>query len=444
MKTIKLLFLSSLLLLSAAWLLADTMFPDPLTYFTFRKGFIQYSGVIAIGVMSFSMLLAIRPKWLEPRVHGLDKMYRLHKWLGIAGLVFAILHWWFIKGTKWMVNWGWLERPASRSHSGQSLSMAEDWIRTLHGPAEWLGKWAFYAVVILIILALVKKFPYHLFKKTHKWLAMAYLFLVFHSVVLLKPQYWLQPVGWLMMLLMLCGTISAVTVLMGRIGFKRKVRGKIKSLEYYPGVHVIEGAIQLEEGWPGHTPGQFAFVTAKSSEGAHPYTIASPWDPNERTLTFIVKELGDWTSQLRNRLEVGLSITVEGPYGCFDFRCDHPQQIWVAGGIGVTPFIAQMKHLARQPGKQKVDLFHTSANYDETAMAKLTADAKAAGIKLHLHNSVDEGTLTPDTIRDAVPKWRQSSIWFCGPTAFGKALRKDLVEHGLAVDDYHQELFEMR
>jgi predicted ferric reductase len=43
-----------------------------------------------------------------------------------------------------------------------------------------------------------------------------------------------------------------------------------------------------------------------------------------------------------------------------------------------------------------------------------------------------------------VPEWQSASIWFCGPPAFGQALRKDLVANGLAPADFHQELFQMR
>ena len=111
MKRIKVSLLAVLLLLTALWLAADTPVPEPLTYFSFRAVFMQYSGVIGIGLMSVAMLLALRPKWLEPHLDGLDKMYRLHKWLGIAALVVAIVHWWWGKGTKWMVGWGWLEKP---------------------------------------------------------------------------------------------------------------------------------------------------------------------------------------------------------------------------------------------------------------------------------------------------------------------------------------------
>jgi hypothetical protein len=58
-------FVALLILLTALWLLANGTLPQPLTYFSFRAWFIQYSGVLAIGVMSVAMILATRPAWLE-------------------------------------------------------------------------------------------------------------------------------------------------------------------------------------------------------------------------------------------------------------------------------------------------------------------------------------------------------------------------------------------
>ncbi|MGA8008869.1 MAG: ferric reductase, partial [Thiomonas sp.] len=71
MRAIKIIFPALLLLLTALWLLADTLVPQPFGYFAFRNVFMQYSGIIAIGAMSVAMMLAARPKWLEPRLRGL-------------------------------------------------------------------------------------------------------------------------------------------------------------------------------------------------------------------------------------------------------------------------------------------------------------------------------------------------------------------------------------
>ncbi|MCR6631671.1 MAG: hypothetical protein NVV74_17400 [Magnetospirillum sp.] len=141
-------------------------------------------------------------------------------------------------------------------------------------------------------------------------------------------------------------------------------------------------------------------------------------------------------------------MKVEGPYGCFTFDDTCPRQIWVGGGIGITPFIARMKHLAamgEERPPQAVDLFHTTADVDDDALARLTADAEAAGIRLHILVDSRDGRLNGDRIRAEVPQWRDASIWFCGPAGFGQALRRDFAAHGLVVARrFHQELFAMR
>ncbi|SHF23487.1 Predicted ferric reductase [Modicisalibacter ilicicola DSM 19980] len=444
MKRIKWVLWLFLAILSGAWLLADTLSPEPFHYFSFREVFVQYTGTLAMATMSLAMLLAARPKWLERPLNGLDKMYRLHKWLGIAGLLFAVTHWWWAQGTKWMVGWGWLDRPVRGAGAEQALPGFEQWLRSQRGLAETLGEWVFYVMAILIVLALVKRFPYHLFKKTHHWLALGYLVLVYHSTVLVKPDYWTEPVGWILAILMLGGSLSAIQVLSGRVGRRLTTQGTIASLIDYPRLGVIEGAVELRDRWAGHAPGQFAFVTSNMREGAHPYTIASSWDPAEHRLVFIVKALGDHTRRLRDRLEVGMPVRVEGPYGCFDFDDDNPRQIWVGAGIGITPFIARMKHLARAPGQQTIDLFHVTDDSDPVAFDKLAADAAAAGVTLHLIVTPRDGRLSAERIRAAVPDWSEASLWFCGPNEFGRTLYRDFLKAGMSPADFHRELFEMR
>ena len=438
-------FIAALVLLSALWLLAEPQLPQPLTYFSFRATFMQYSGVIAIGVMSLSMLLALRPKWLEPHLDGLDKMYRLHKWLGITALVVSVLHWWLGQGTKWMTGWGWLVRPVRGPRpAGVDKGLIEGLLGSQRGLAETVGEWAFYAAALLLVLALVKRFPYRLFAKTHIGLAVIYLALVFHSVVLVKFAYWGQPVGWVLAPLMAAGSVAAVLILLGRVGAKRRVPGTISALVHYPGLDVLESRVTLADGWPGHAAGQFAFVTSDTKEGAHPYTIASAWDPQTRQITFITKALGDHTRRLPEYLTVGMPVTVEGPYGRFDFEDGKRRQIWVGAGIGITPFIARMKQLAGTPGAAQIDLFHPTAVSDPVALEKLTADAAAAGVRLHVLVDAEHGRLDGTRIRAVVPDWREASLWFCGPVGFGQALMSDFSARGLPRTAFHQELFHMR
>lgn len=445
MKNAKITLILLFLGLSLAWLFATPPLNNPITYFAFRDVFIQYSGIISIAAMSLAMLLAVRPVFMESFFNGLDKMYRLHKWLGISALILAVLHWWFATGTKWMVGWGWLTRPERRpGGDGQTLSTLESFFRSQRGLAETIGEWTFYVAVILIALALIKRFPYHLFKKTHKFLAVAYLFLAYHSFILIKTQYWGQPIGWLMALLLLVGTISALLVLFKRVGKAHQATATIESLQYYPELKVLEINVLASDQWQGHQAGQFAFAMSKTAEGAHPYTIASAWNPIDRHIRFIIKELGDHTQTLNKNLSIGQTITIEGPYGRFDFQDDKKRQIWIGGGIGITPFIAQMNHLAAQPDGKMIDFFHTTKEVSDAAFAKLKADAKDAKINLHLLIDARDGYLTTEKIQAAVPDWNNASVWFCGPSAFGTKLKSELIKAGLKATDFHQELFTMR
>ncbi|WP_201285611.1 hypothetical protein [Chelativorans xinjiangense] len=111
----------------------------------------------------------------------------------------------------------------------------------------------------------------------------------------------------------------------------------------------------------------------------------------------------------------------------FRFRQRRTRQVWIGDGIGITPFIAGMKHLAQEqrahPDQSRplIDLFHTTADYDEKAFAKQKADAEAANIRMHILVDSRDGPLTSECIRTAVPEWHEASIWFCGPAGFGKA-----------------------
>lgn len=460
MKNITIAFWAGLGLLAALWLLAEQPASDTTaSILALRSTTIQFTGILAMGCMSLAMILATRPRWPERWLGGLDKMYRLHKWLGIGGLVLAIAHWLWAQGLKWAIGFGWIAmpergRPAAMEAAaeGAAEQTLEQTLMSLRGTAESAGEWAFYAVVVLIVIALVRLIPYRVFYLTHRLLAIAYLVLVFHAVVLTSFGYWMTPLGVVMAILLAYGTVAALLVLFNLVGAGRKVDGIISRLHYYPELSVLEGEIDVPRGWPGHKPGQFAFVTSDASEGAHPYTIASDWKPSEHRLTFIVKGLGDHTRRLREKLRIGQPVKVEGPYGGFTFDDGCPRQIWVGGGIGITPFIARMKELAEESAgaagsapPQEIDLFHTTADYSDEAIAKLTADAAAANVRLHVLHDARDGFLGGDRIRAAVPKWQEASVWFCGSVGFGRALRRDLAAHGLAVNRrFHQELFAMR
>lgn len=120
----------------------------------------------------------------------------------------------------------------------------------------------------------------------------------------------------------------------------------------------------LETAWRGHDAGQFAFVNFDDPEDAHPFTISSAW-ADDGLLTFTIKGLGDYTRALATSL-VGQGVVVEGPYGRFNFLGDHRLQIWIGGGVGITPFIARLNGLAHEGHSERIDLFYYAPRCDFT------------------------------------------------------------------------------
>lgn len=437
MKKIKHILWLFPILISLLWFATGISLPTPFNYFDFRDFANQYSGLIAMGAMSLCMILALRLKWLDKYLNGLDKAYRLHKWLGIVALIATLTHYWFTQGTKWLVGLGILERPVrNRPPLDPNAAFSiEQWLNGLRGAAEGVGEWAFYLALVLMVIALVKRIPYHWFKKCHTFLAVSYLLLVFHAAILIKFPYWKQPIGWLMAVLMFAGSYAAMITLLNGIGKKARYQGKVVAIKPLAQMQSVELTLAVEN-WQGHQAGQFVFLRSAKGE-AHPFTIASAWQPSKPHLRFVIKQLGDYTQQLAQHFPVGQQVEISGPYGNFNFQDNTPEQIWIAAGVGITPFMAALE----QGGFTKpITLYYSYHNADPKWLNELKQRAEQANVTLILWHSQTQGRLTATTLKQHSPNIAQAGIWFCGSSEFARQLLAD----GLLSQHFHQELFEMR
>ncbi len=429
------------LILTVIWLLS---LPDGALmgdFWVIRHQLIYLTGILAIGFMSAGVVLAARPVQIEDALGGLDKFYRVHKWLGVGGLLFGLIHWLLEILPRWMVDQGWLSRP---NRPGSSTPRPDtDILDGLRGAATEMGELALYLLIVLVALALWKRFPYRWFFKTHRLTAPIFLLLAFHAVVLMDRAYWTAPLGPPMAILLAAGVVATATALFRRIGHSRRAVGEITSLVRYPGNAVLDVTVDVGTAWPGHQAGQFAFLKADDREGAHPFTISSTWH-DDGHLVFSIKGLGDYTRKLPDLLRVGQALTIEGPYGRFDFQSDLTRQIWIAGGVGITPFIARLQALAPIRNGSDVDLFYSTAAPDDDFIAQVRDLATQAGVRVHLLVTPRDGLLTLDRLTELVPDWIEAEIWFCGPAQFGRSLHEAMVARGLPKTRFHQELFEMR
>ena len=402
---------------------------------TARQQLLTLSGFLSIALMSLTMLLATRPGWLESPLGGMDRVYRTHKWSGILAVVFAALHWLIEMSSdvlKAMV--GREGRVPKETFTGL--------LEILRDLAGDMGEWAIYAVLAMLAITLWKKFPYRIWRILHRAMPVLYLMLAFHAALLAPQGYWRQPAGALLAVLLLAGVYGAVRSLLGSIGRSREATGRIVAIEH-PGSDLTTVRCHLERRWTGHRPGQFAFVTFDHSEGAHPFTIASA-DHGDNTVSFEIKSLGDYTGSLAQRLQTGQAVRVEGPYGRFDLERRDPKarQIWIAGGIGVTPFLAWLESLQSRPDQAPAADLHycTRDQQSDVFVPRLQAlCASLPGVQLHIHGARQGNTLKAAALQGA----QKAEIWFCGPSGLATSLREGLQALG-ARPRFHQEAFEMR
>lgn len=398
------------------------------------------SGLLSIGLMSITMMLATRPAWLETPFNGLDKVYRLHKWTGILAVAFAALHWLIEMGDDVIKSvFGREGRLHDQDFSG--------FIDMMRDAAEDVGEWAVYLVFAMLVLTLWKRFPYKIWRYLHRAMPVLYLLLVFHAAWLAPLIWWQQPVGLLMALLLTGGSIASILSLSGKVGRSRQVQGTILSVSSST-MGIIEVECQLDKKWKGHRAGQFAFVTFDRSEGAHPFTIASS-DQGKGQITFQIKALGDYTTDLDHKLKVGQAVTIEGPYGKFNFKRRKAKagQIWIAGGIGITPFLAWLDELKNHPEQAPVAQLHYSTRNSATDPFVERLQQVCSGlpsIELYVHDGSQGEKLMTDQLLSQHTRKGAMEVWFCGPAAWAKTLEKELRESVKGSLFFRKEAFELR
>lgn len=405
-----------------------------------RRPLILLSGTLALWWMSAGMALAARPPRLERVCGGLDRLYRLHRHIGIGAGLLVFVHWMLEWLPRNLVRAGVITRPA-RGGRPPGTGPESAWIEL----AKSVGEWAGYILLALVVIALVRRIPYRWFRSLHKFFPLVFIAGAYHGLLLMPADYWRQPLGWLSALVATVGAAAGVQALAGRLGAARRIAARVTAIRRYPDA-VVEVVCRPDAAWPGHRAGQHVLVDfGHAGEGAHPFTIASAWRPERGELTLAIKALGDYTRALPGRLLVGQTVSLEGPYGGFTFDAPGDNQIWVAGGIGVTPFIARLQALAARGGAPgRVDFFYSTARARPAAYAAdLPALCAAAGVRLHRHESWCHGRLGDAAIRACVTAG--SSVWFCGPAAWGEQLAASLYAGGvLRRGAFHREWFAFR
>ena len=149
---------------------------------------------------------------------------------------------------------------------------------------------------------------------------------------------------------------------------------------------------------------------------------------------------------LPDQLAPGQRIKIDGPYGRFVFRKRVPRQVWLAGGIGITPFLAWAESLT-DADRQQITLVWAVATRAEAFAAERLASiaARHPGFTLHIVASAEDGRLTAQKLAGLAPfALRDAELFYCGPTGLREAIESGLKAMGQSPRRVHAEAFELR
>lgn len=185
-----------------------------------------------------------------------------------------------------------------------------------------------------------------------------------------------------------------------------------------------------------YEPGQFVFLRFDSlgiSPESHPFSLAG--NPTEKFLTIVVKSFGSYTETLK-LLKVDAKVKVEGPYGRFNQKYGQfKKQIWIAGGIGVTPF----RSMTSQLDGYDIRLFYCVNNKEEAWFDEEFRQINNPNFAYKLWVSKEMGYITADKIGEI----DNCEVFICGPTPMMRSLTSQFKKLRVKNSNIHSEEFEL-
>lgn len=383
----------------------------------------ELSGVLAVYLMVWSLVLATRSRWLEPWFGGLDRMYFWHKKVAVLGMLLLVPHIAF-----------------TGDHAGRQTGTV--------GIA--LGVVSLFGLTGLVAVSLprvgrILRLSYYRWQFLHR---LTGLFVALGGVhgLLLDPVISSSAV--LEAVFLAVGAVGLVCYLYEELLMRPQAPGADYTVEYV--TRPADDIVDLSLAPTGHgiepRAGQFVFVRVGGDNAwrEHPFSIAAT-DPDGR-LRLSVRALGRDTRRLHDRLAIGQPAKVTGPYGMFDFTLGGRDQIWVAGGIGVVPFLSWLQAISVD-ADHSIDLFYSAATEADAVYLPevLAQSGRHPSIRVHPVFTRTHGHLTGADIDDTIATpVAELHAFLCGPASMVRDLSRDLRRRGTPREYLHAEHFAFR
>jgi len=199
-------------------------------------------------------------------------------------------------------------------------------------------------------------------------------------------------------------------------------------------------------GWEGHKAGQHVDVRLTAEDGyqaQRSYSIASA--PEDGRLALVVERLedGEVSPYLADELRTGDRLELRGPIGgwfTWEAREGGPLLL-VAGGSGIAPLMAMIRHRAAARSAAPTSLLHSSRSREDAIYAEELDRWAAEDGALEVTHTLTRSQppswtgysrrIDKEMLEEIAPSPEQRPLAFvCGPTPLVEAVATALVELG--------------
>tara|TARA_R110002049_G_scaffold6484_2_gene40703 strand:+ start:9063 stop:10574 length:1512 start_codon:yes stop_codon:yes gene_type:complete len=404
-----------------------------------KEGFIAQVGMLmglcGIMMVFFQFIISARIKWLD-RLFAYNNLIDFHRRMGVWAFLFIVVH--FLMLTL----------------SEQSLDMLLGYDEPWHIN---LGKITFLILLVQVLVSIGHKkisIKYERWRTIHDLFAISILLLMFVHSFYAGDDLELFPlqIVWFVLPPIAITFFIWQRFFLFTLAPVYKIQSVVKKANNTYNVQFVPE--NSNEPY-SHNPGQFHFIKftdckyLKNEE--HPFTISS--SPSQKShLASMIKASGDFTGQI-HQLQEGDKVKIVGPFGKMSYveKSHSGSIVFIAGGIGITPFASMLSYMADMSHQREVTLFYFNATESDIAFREeLNHISENTSLKLkviHILSRQDnwegeKGRFDTELLKKyCADSLLKNDYYVCGPPSMSRSVIRDLKELKVPLTKIHSEMF---